>query len=121
MNDERKELIATKFNQGNPTAFAYIRRIFYPRLLQFTRELVNGDDEGQVITDRTFEKLERMHQQFNTMVNIKAFLYITSRNDALNYLKMRYKQQYRYVLIYTPLRLNPANKKYYFRKKRKDQ
>ncbi len=65
--------------------------MFFPSLCFFAKRLVDNDGEGEDIAADSFVKLMNRHDSFNTLSNIKAFLYITTRNACLNY--MRYSQR----------------------------
>jgi len=57
----------------------------HQRIYFFCKNLV-GADEAIDITANCFSKLWLLHAQFNTKENIQAFLFITARNNCLNYL-----------------------------------
>ncbi len=50
--------------------------------------MVDNDGEGEDIAADSFVKLLHRHDSFDTLPNIKAFLYITTRNACLNYLRV---------------------------------
>jgi DNA-directed RNA polymerase specialized sigma24 family protein len=87
MDGKQLEQLAVEFSKGNPVAFAEVDAMFRKELLTFATDLTASATEGEKITNYCFEKIKRMHKEFNTMVNIKAFLYITTRNNSLSYLK----------------------------------
>jgi RNA polymerase sigma-70 factor (ECF subfamily) len=89
MSNNNDEIIAALFQQGNKTAFKQVRKKYYGTMLTFARQLTNDIDEGRKIADNSFAKLEKMYEQFDTMKNIGAFLYITTKNNSLNYLKAK--------------------------------
>jgi RNA polymerase sigma-70 factor (ECF subfamily) len=109
MNSNTDEIIATLFQQGNETAFKQVRKMFYATILRFARQLTNERKEGRKIADNSFAKLEKMHDQFDTMNNIRAFLYITTRNNSFDYLKAKSKKQ----------ETNTDSLRYYFRVRKK--
>jgi RNA polymerase sigma-70 factor (ECF subfamily) len=80
------------FQQGSKEAFAAVYNMHYSRLYGFIKKLVDTREEAQDITAETFVKLWRLHANFNTEENIKAFLYITARNACLDYLRYRQRQ-----------------------------
>lgn len=59
----------------------------------FAKKLTGSHEEAEDITLYTFQKLFNICNQFNTETNIKAFLYITVRNNGLNYLKAQKRHQ----------------------------
>ncbi|OQP49454.1 hypothetical protein A4D02_28045 [Niastella koreensis] len=54
--------------------------------------MVDNDGEGEDIAADSFVKLLNRHDSFDTLPNIKAFLYITTRNACLNYLRYTQRQ-----------------------------
>lgn len=96
--------IIAGFQQGSKEAFAAVYNMHYSRLYGFIKKLVDNREEAQDITAETFVKLWKLHANFNTAENIKAFLYITARNACMDYLRYRQrqtanKQELGYVLI----------------------
>jgi DNA-directed RNA polymerase specialized sigma24 family protein len=111
MNSKNEEIIASLFQQGNETAFKQVRKMFYATILTFARQLTNEIEEGRIIADNSFTKLEKMHAQFDTMNNIRAFLYITTKNNSLGYLKAKSKKK----------KTNTGSLRYYFRVRKKEK
>ena len=66
--------------------------MFFPSLCFFAKRLVDNDGEGEDIAADSFIKLINRHDSFDTLPNIKAFLYITTRNACLNYLRFSQRQ-----------------------------
>jgi len=66
--------------------------MFFPSLCFFAKRLVDNDGEGEDIAADSFVKLLNRHESFDTIPNIKAFLYITTRNACLNYLRAEQRQ-----------------------------
>jgi RNA polymerase sigma-70 factor (family 1) len=96
--------IIAGFQQGSKEAFAAVYNMHYSRLYAFIKKLVDDKEEAQDITAETFVKLWRLHANFNTLENIKAFLYITARNACMDFLRYRKrqitnKQELGYVLL----------------------
>ena len=109
MNSNNEEIIVSLFQQGNETAFKQVRKMFYATILTFARQLTNEIKEGKKIADNSFIKLEKTHVQFDTMNNIRAFLYITTKNNSLDYLKAKSKKK----------KINTGLLRYYFRVRKK--
>ncbi|MCS3801015.1 RNA polymerase sigma factor [Niastella sp. OAS944] len=93
MKDEQEILI--RFQAGDATAFKLVFDKFYKDICYFTERLTGDTDEGQKIAIDSLEKLFRMHTQFATLVNIRAFLYISARNRCLDYLKAKERDRKR--------------------------
>jgi len=66
--------------------------MFFPSLCFFAKRLLDNDGEGEDIAADSFVKLLNRHDSFDTLPNIKAFLYITTRNACLNYLRHSQRQ-----------------------------
>lgn len=86
-----KELLDKKtldaFTEGKSSGFNAIFNLYYGQICYFCERLTGNANEGEDIAIQTFTTLFRMHKQFNTLPNIKAFLYITARNNCFNYLR----------------------------------
>jgi RNA polymerase sigma-70 factor (family 1) len=80
------------FQQGSKESFAEVYNAHYSRLYGFIKKLVDDKEEAQDITTETFVKLWKLHANFNTAENIKAFLYITARNACMDFLRYRKRQ-----------------------------
>ncbi len=96
--------IIAGFQQGSKDAFAEVYNLHYSRLYAFIKKLVDDKEEARDITAETFVKLWKLHANFNTQDNIKAFLYITARNACMDFLRYRQrqmanKQEFNYVLL----------------------
>ncbi len=84
--------LVTQFTQGNTRAFTAIYNIYYPRLFNFAKRMVDNRQEAQDITAETFVKLWRLHPNFPTHDKIRAFLFVTARNACYDYLKYNAKE-----------------------------
>jgi RNA polymerase sigma-70 factor (ECF subfamily) len=80
------EIIAG-FNNGDERAFKQLFDEFLGPLVYFASQITGSKQEAEDIVLNTFNKLWSMRDKFKTIENIKAFLYITVRNNCLNYLK----------------------------------
>lgn len=79
--------------------FDYLFNEYYTQLQYFAERLVGSREEAQDIVITVFRKFWNIRDNFQTSNNIKAFLYITIRNQCLDFL--RYRQ-----------RLNEVKKEY---------
>jgi RNA polymerase sigma-70 factor (family 1) len=77
------------FRNGDEKAFADIYDNYYGPLYFFARRILDDNNDAQDIAAETFLKLWRLRENFETLQNIKAFLYITARNASFNILKQR--------------------------------
>jgi len=79
--------------------FDYLFNEYYTQLQYFAERLVSDREEAQDIVITAFRKFWSLRENFKSSNNIKAFFYITIRNQCLDYL--RYRQ-----------RLNEVKKEY---------
>jgi RNA polymerase sigma-70 factor (family 1) len=91
MKNPEQHIIAG-FQQGSKDAFAEVYNAHYSRLYAFIKKLVDDKEEARDIAAETFVKLWKLHANFNTAENIKAFLYITARNACMDFLRYRKRQ-----------------------------
>lgn len=75
------------FIRGDHASFAYYFKLHYGPLCGFANSLVSNKKEAEDIAKESFTKLWLKHADFFTSINIKAFLYITTRNACLNHLR----------------------------------
>ncbi|OQP48050.1 hypothetical protein A4H97_29905 [Niastella yeongjuensis] len=66
---------------------------FFPQMQFFATRLIGDGEEARDIVNQVFLSLWNLRSRFETLVNIKAFLYITTRNHCFNYLRRRQRQQ----------------------------
>jgi RNA polymerase sigma-70 factor (family 1) len=87
MNEAQGDDIVYELKKGNSRALTSIFNLYYDALCFFAERMVVSREEAQDIVEETFIKLWHLHGNFQTMQNVKAFLYITTRNACLNYLR----------------------------------
>lgn len=66
---------------------------YFPQVQYFATRLIGDAEEARDIVIRTFQTMWRLKTNFASLNNIKAFLYITTRNNCLNYLQYRQRQE----------------------------
>jgi RNA polymerase sigma-70 factor (family 1) len=76
-----------EFNKGNPEALNYVFSMHHRPLCYFAEQLTRHKHESEDIVAEAFMKIWTKRQDFETMQNIKAFLYIATRNACLDFLK----------------------------------
>lgn len=93
MTQQNKEHIALPgFKEGDIHAFQRVFEQFFPSLCYFAQRLINDREEAEDIVLELFTKLWQRKEHFETIANIKAFLYISTRNTCLNYLQYRQRK-----------------------------
>jgi RNA polymerase sigma-70 factor (ECF subfamily) len=93
--------LINEFQKGDPHAFTYFFQLHYRPLCYFASQLVGSQQDAEDIVKDTYVKLWQKHTDFATPQNIKAFLYITTRNACLNFLRhVQVKESSRKELLY---------------------
>lgn len=66
---------------------------YFPQMQFFATGLIGDREEARDIVNRVFLTLWNRKTNFETLTNIKAFLYICTRNSCLNFLQQRQRQE----------------------------
>src|SRR5258706_13598450 len=82
-----------RFRKGDREEFKRVYDSCYDGLYIFAYNLIRKETEAQDITTETFIKLWRLKENFESLNNIRAFLYVTSRNASIDYLRYLQKQR----------------------------
>ncbi|TKG92297.1 RNA polymerase sigma-70 factor [Puteibacter caeruleilacunae] len=83
-----KEAILIKdIHSGDRQAFKQIFNLFYARMVAFGKKFIQSQQDAEDITQEAFLILWEKKKDFDTLESIKAFLYLTIRNKALNIIK----------------------------------
>jgi len=81
------------FTRGEPQAFKAIFEMLFRPIQFFAYEITSNKQEAEDITSTTFTKLFSLHTSFASAANIKAFLYVTARNQCLDYLRQEKRRK----------------------------
>jgi RNA polymerase sigma-70 factor (ECF subfamily) len=85
---EQGELkIIAAFKQKDAKAFAYIFKLHRKALVYFAEKILGIRQEAEDIVADSFMKLWDKHADFDSLPQIKSFLYVVTRNSCLNFLK----------------------------------
>jgi RNA polymerase sigma-70 factor (ECF subfamily) len=79
--------IVVSLQKGGPEALQLLLKQFYSPLCLFAERLLKDKAAAEDIVGESFIKLWNKRADFESLQNIKAFMYITVRNACLNYLK----------------------------------
>lgn len=80
--------------KGNhPLVFDRVFDEYFPQMQFFATRLTGDAEEARDIVNQAFLSLWNLRTRFETLVNIKAFLYITTRNLCFNHLRQRQRQE----------------------------
>jgi RNA polymerase sigma-70 factor (ECF subfamily) len=83
------------FRLGHKHAFDKVFEIFYSELYVFGMKLIGDEDISKDIVIEVMTSLFKLHKRFDTGVNIRAFLYISTRNRCFDYLRSAKRLQKR--------------------------
>jgi RNA polymerase sigma-70 factor (family 1) len=79
--------VVAELRKGSSQALRVIHSLYYPALRSFAGNLADNFPEAEDILTEIFVTLWRKHKDFETLANIKAFLYISARNACINHVK----------------------------------
>jgi RNA polymerase sigma-70 factor (family 1) len=82
----------TAFKNGNEQALKQVFDTFLDPLIFFAYKLIGNRQEAEDISLNAIYKLWERHAQFETIDNVRAFLYVCARNNCLNYLKAQQRK-----------------------------
>ena len=77
----------TEFKKGDLNAFGHFYNLFYTPLCFFAGQIILDKQAAEDVVTDIFIKLWEKRADFNTEENIKAFLYISTKNACRNILK----------------------------------
>lgn len=80
------ELIAM-FRSGDREALKHLYGLHFKTLCYFAAKVVLDSQQAEDIVADSYVKLWTLRANFDTLTNIRAFLYITVRNACFNYLR----------------------------------
>ena len=75
------------FIKGHVKGFDYFFESLYKPLCYFASKIVATQEIAEELADDAFIKLWERHDQFESVNGIRSFLYRTTRNACLNYLR----------------------------------
>ncbi len=84
--------VITQFNMGSTQAFSKIYNYYHRQLFFFARRLITDTQEAEDIVAECFIKVWNKRGDFQTLQNVKAFLFIATRNACFNFLKASQSQ-----------------------------
>jgi RNA polymerase sigma-70 factor (family 1) len=82
------------FRQGDMAAFDAIYLKYRKPIITFCKYMVPLDDAEDITSD-VFVRLWRSREQWYTINNVKAFLYVSARNGCLDFLKTQKRKSVR--------------------------
>jgi RNA polymerase sigma-70 factor (family 1) len=89
MNFDRldNEIWMHKFKNGDEATLKDVFELYGGSLFFFAKNIIDNKEESEDIVAESFIKLWRQRATFVEQRNIRAYLYVITRNACLNYLK----------------------------------
>ncbi len=81
------------FCKGDMQEYNYVFELYYDTMYLFAYNMIRTQGEAKDIATESFIKLWKLHSNFENLGNIKAFLYVTTRNACIDYLRFLQKQR----------------------------
>jgi RNA polymerase sigma-70 factor (family 1) len=93
------------FRNGNETAIRKLYMLYYRPLCYFNQKLINNSQEAEDISTDTFLKLLQKRNDFDSLSDIKSFLFTASRNSCLDFLRRekRHNKSHQEISLLSPL------------------
>lgn len=99
---EENEIIALqkRLGQRDQQALRLLFDHFYPRLYRFAYALVHSAEISEEIVEDVFIKIWQMELQILAIKKLPVYLYVSTKNRSLNYLKWKKKDIIDYIEDY---------------------
>jgi len=81
--------VMSALKNNDRRAYDYIFNEFYQALYYFTQKFLDDTQEAEDLVSQTFQTFFAIKDNFDTLVNVKAFLYITARNRSIDALRRK--------------------------------
>jgi RNA polymerase sigma-70 factor (family 1) len=93
------------FRNGNETAIRKLYVLYYRPLCYFNQKLINFSQEAEDISTETFLKLLQKRNDFDSLSDIKSFLFTASKNACLDFLRKekRHNKSHQEISLLSPL------------------
>lgn len=86
-SEEDSIALCNRLKNADPAAWEHIYVLYYRKLFHFAFSLIQNEMEAEDIVAITFYKLWRLIEGFDSLNNLRAFLYLTVRNNCFDYLR----------------------------------
>ncbi len=87
LENQETETLITDFLNGKKHAYDVLHKKYFGEIYAFCFSLVANKEVAEDITQETMIKLWIKHKDFDSLPNIRAFLYITSRNACMDHFR----------------------------------
>lgn len=85
-------IVMRQFNSGNPECFSYIYDSFQPTVYLFIKSILQNKEDALDVTTESFVSMWKGKFVFQSVENIRAFLFITARNKSLDFIKFKKRE-----------------------------
>jgi RNA polymerase sigma-70 factor (ECF subfamily) len=89
MNTDR----ITKLRNGDPGELKCLFESFYPSVCVFVIKFIKNRNVAEDIAQDAFLQYWKIRNDFTSIQQIQAFIYITAKNASINYLKQKKTQE----------------------------
>ena len=83
--------LVQRFRAGDENAFNTLHQQYFLPVYYYTFKYIKNEQESKDIVSETFGKLWLLKKNFNSLPDIRGFLYTVSYNEACDYLKYQYR------------------------------
>ena len=82
-------------HSNDPRVFDALFDLLYSQLRYFAQGITQDTAEAEDIVIRAFHAFWNIRERFDSLVNIRAFFYVTVKNNSFDYLKSRGRREQR--------------------------
>jgi len=90
-NNFISEILVKQVMSGNRLAFQTFYDVLYPIVYQFIHYFLPGKNDCEEVVSEVFYIVWKQRQSLLEIRDLKAWLYIVSRNEAYHYIKLKEK------------------------------
>ncbi|WP_245901612.1 RNA polymerase sigma-70 factor [Chitinophaga ginsengisoli] len=88
------QMLAGRIATGDENAYRQLFRLFYKPLCQFASSIVKSSEPAEEIASDVFVNIWKNRERLLQVGNLKIYLYVSTRNTALNYLNKQQLQHF---------------------------
>jgi RNA polymerase sigma-70 factor (ECF subfamily) len=90
-------------------AFGQLYMAFMPKLFQFSQSIIKNKELAEEIVSDVFIRVWQNREHLSSIENFKLYLYVSTKNTALNYLSRHFRKD---VLSLDDITVTPASVNY---------
>jgi RNA polymerase sigma-70 factor (family 1) len=91
--DEIRSLQVKIAEKNDEQAFGRLYMAYLHNLLQFANSIIKNDELAEEIVSDVFVRIWQNRKNIDTIDNFKLYLYISTKNTALNYLSRHFRKE----------------------------